>query len=338
MTIWKRDGDWLTAPGRRPQRAFDAADGFVLGTTEPTWANSGCRTLEASLTPFAGTELITSADGQVISGLLLQNARIQVRHKNVIIRDCIIRYGPPAGRQYIHAHCGVVHNPGFDTSGNILEHVTFDPVNAKASTDTNESDVYGMMGYGFTAWRCAVRNVTDGFAVDIKAADLSPSRILGCYIETRYLAFDPKQSDGTHNDCVQIAGGKDHEIIGCSLRNTDGAGALMAKGQCVVITPYHQPQCANITISRNWLRGAYTQIGCWLPRSEGGPGATGLKITDNRHIGTCIWPILITPATNLTKRAISGNVAGTGGVTWNNGNTTTPAGSIPTVQVVANNQ
>lgn len=343
MTVWRRSGAWLTAPGRDPKRAFDAQDGFVLGVTEPTWANSGCRIPEAQLTryvpPNGTTELITTSDGQVISGLLLQAERIQVRHKNVIIRDCIIRYGPADGRLKIQNHCAIVHHPSFDTSGNIVEHCTFDPVNAKATADTNDAAVSGMFGFGFTAYRCAVRNVTDGFMPDVSPTKPQPSRILGCYIQTRYLTYDPEQSDGTHNDGVQIAGGLGHEVIGNSIRNMQADGVTgLAKGQSVVLTPYHLPLCANIVIERNWFYHGYTQVAAWIPMFQGGPGIPGLVIRGNRHHGTCIWPILVTPATNLTKRNISGNVAGTGGLTWNNGTTTTPAGSTPTVQVVANNQ
>ena len=44
---------------------------MVLGETEPTWDNSGCWIAQADLTTDTTYNLITTADGQEISGLYL---------------------------------------------------------------------------------------------------------------------------------------------------------------------------------------------------------------------------------------------------------------------------
>ena len=121
---------WTVNNGSLVRRVAAPVDTFVLGVTEPTWSNSGSRIPQASLTTNTTTNLITTSDGQVISGLYLPNGRIEVRHKNVIIRDCIINIGWDSSRLYVQNNCGIIHNPNYDTSGNIIEYVTIDPVNA----------------------------------------------------------------------------------------------------------------------------------------------------------------------------------------------------------------
>ncbi|MEO5981830.1 MAG: hypothetical protein ABIQ13_05900, partial [Pedococcus sp.] len=90
------------------------------------------------------------------------------------------------------------------------------------------------------------------------------------------------------------------------------------KGQCIVLTPYHGA-ITDTVIDRNWLYGSYTQIAAWPRLSEGGPNCSGTTVTGNRHGGKCVWPILITPEVKASAVALSSNVAGTAGLTWNNG-------------------
>jgi len=321
-----------------------ADDGFILGTTEPTWANSGSRIPQASLTRNETINLITSADGQVISGLHLPYGRIEVRHKNVTIRDCIINIGwAPDGtgagqRSFIQQNSAIVANVNYNTTGLNVEYVTCDPVNAGANgtaDDANVSGFYFMSGARF--YRCAVRNVTDGFMPDVKAATpAAPVQILGNYVQNRWLPFDAQQSDGTHNDGIQLAGGDGHILRGNSLHNPTGgvvdtASGFTVRGQCVVLTPYHGA-LTNVTVDANWLYGAYTQISAWPRISDGGPRSDGVTITNNRHLGQCVWPILLTPEVNTAKTAISGNVAGAGGNTWSGGNVTA-AGAAAHIEI-----
>jgi|GEM_PF-5159462 len=334
--VFSRAGSTLSSTGRRSLPVYDNADGFVLGTTEPTWANSGCRIPQAQLTRVTANNLVTSSDGQVISGLHLPTARIELRHKNVTIRDCIINIGNPAGRSSIHGNPGITANPSYDTSGAKIEFVTIDPVGAGAGGATDDAAVNGVYAIAATIYRCAIRRVTDACAPDVNTFSSEPSHIWGSYLETRYLPYDPQQSDGTHNDCIQFAGGDGNTVIGNALHNPTATNSNGIKGQCVVLTPYHRPTIVNVTISKNWMYGAYTQIAAWPPWSQGGPGILGLTIEGNRHGGTCVWPILCSPTSNDARRSIAGNVAGAAGLTWNNG-TAKPAAPIATT-VAANNQ
>jgi len=322
---WKRKG--------RADIVQFADDGFVLGTTEPTWANSGSRIPQASLTRNETINLITSADGQVISGLHLPYGRIEVRHRNVTIRDCIINIGwAPAGtgpgqRIFQQANVAILANVDYNTSGLNVEYVTCDPINAGANGTPDDSVVsafYFMSGARF--YRCSARNVTDGFMPDEKAATpVAPVQILGNYVQTRWLSYDlPEHSDGTHNDGVQLAGGDGHIIRGNTLRDPtggvkDAASGFTVLGQCVVFTPYHSP-LTNVTVADNWFYGAYTQVSLYVAKSYGYGTPTGTVLTGNRHMGQCVWPILITNEARAVS-TVSGNVVGPGGIIWNNGST-----------------
>jgi len=333
---WKRKG--------RADIVQFADDGFILGTTEPTWANSGSRIPQASLTRNETINLITSADGQVISGLHLPYGRIEVRHKNVTIRDCIINIGwAPNGtgagqRLLIQQNAAIVANVNYNTTGLNVEYVTCDPINAGANgtaDDANVSAFYFMSGARF--YRCSARNVTDSYMPDEQAATPSaPVQILGCYSQNRWLPNDPGQTDGTHNDGIQLAGGDGHVLRGNSLHNpsggvTDPASGFVVKGQCVVFTPYHSP-LTNVTVADNWFYGAYTQVALYVAKSYGYGTPTGTILTGNRHMGQCVWPILITNEARATA-TVSGNVVGTGGITWNSG--TVAAGQPAPINQVA---
>ena len=317
-----------------------AGDGFVLGVTEPTWANSGSRIPQASLTLNTTTNLITSFDGQVISGVYLPYGRIEVRHKNVTIRDCIINIGWDSSRLRIQNNAAVVTNVNYDTSGLNLEFVTCDPINAGNNGTADDWDVSGFYFLsGARVYRCAARNVTDSFMPDIKpSTPAAPVQILGCYSQNRYLSFDPNASDGTHNDGTQLTGGDGHIIRGNAFRNPTGGipdpggSGQTVVGQNVVFTPYHG-QISNVTIDRNWLYGSYTQLSVWPRGHDGGPDCPGVTITNNIHMGQCVWPLLMTPESYASRTLISGNVAGPGGLKWNNG--TLAAGATITPNIAA---
>lgn len=144
----------------------------------------------------------------------------------------------------------------------------------------------------------------------------------GNYLETRYLPYDPGQADGTHNDCIQIAGGSGYVIKGNSLRSPTGTSQTGVKDQNIVCTPYHGA-ISNVTVENNWFYGAYTQFAAWPGARDVGADTARYTVSEvtlrgNRHAGTCTWPILINTETDTTKTDISGNIAGAGGQTWNN--------------------
>ena len=331
----------------RPDLIQIVDDGFILGTTEPTWANSGSRIPQANLLRNETINLVTSADGQVISGLHLPYGRIEVRHKNVTIRDCIINIGwapdgtGPGQRPRIQNNAAVVTNANYDSSGLNMEFVTCDPINAGANGTADDWDVSAFYFFsGARVYRCSARNVTDSFMPDEKpSTPAAPVQILGCYSSTRYLPV-ADQADGTHNDGVQLAGGDRHIIRGNALHNPTGGviypgTTFKVLGQCVVFTPYHSI-ISNATLDQNWFYGAYTQVSVWpaVSYGYGGGDCPGTTITNNRFGGQCVWPILMNPQSNTSKTLISGNVAGPGGLIWNNG-TLAPGAAIP-VTVASN--
>lgn len=365
-----RSGYWATAPGRQPIFVADEDPGWTTGTNEPMWANTAI-TSTAGLTTFVGNstnhhELVSSADGQVIQNMYLPDSRIRIRHKNVVVKNCLIGIGWDSARLMIQNNCAVVCDYNFDTTGWVLDHVTCDPVGAGDPADplygTNPDSTaivsaFYMIGRG-GAYRCAARNVTDGFMPDnpsVGASTQAPSGPIYEYanfIQTRWLSYDPEQTDGTHNDGTQFANGDGHVLVGNVFLNpnTAGPGAVSpytpssVQGQCILTDPYHEPTITNTYIDRNWLYGGYSQFANWNPSDEGGPGVQGVTYTNNRHGGRCVYPILSTPAAYAMRRNFSGNVAAGvsvnnsnvgGGLVWGDGqnNTIATGGAIPVTQV-----
>ncbi len=342
--VFTRSGNYMVSTGRRPLPVFDDLDGFVLGTTEPTWANSGCRIPQDQLTITQTVNLITTANNQVISGLWLQNGRIELRHKNVTIIDCLINVGKPGDKPLIHDNNGVTANPAYDTSGARIMFVTVDP-NYAATLDAQGSIISaaydddprlnGIYCVASTVYRCAIRAVTDCIAPDsnnkFPATCNGPSHIWGSYLENRYLNHDTLNPDGTHNDGVQFAATDGTTVIGNAHHNPTATPSNGIVGQTVVMTSYHQPGIRQPVVMYCWLYGSYTQVSMWPRYNEGGPATLGATVVGNRHQGQCVWPILCTPASLAAATRIQGNVVGPGGLIWNNGTLAPGAAINPTV-------
>lgn len=351
-TLYHRLGTTWQRSGRAPLVTPPIDDGFILGVTEPTWDNSGSRIPISGLTRNETINLITQYDGQVIERLHLPYGRIELRHKNITIRDCIINIGyAPNGtnlaagqRLHIQANAAIVANVNYDTSGLYVEHVTCDPINAGTNGTADDYDVSAFYFLSGATWyRCASRNVTDSYMPDIKpSTPEAPVQVLGCYAANRFLAATPKASDGTHNDGVQFAGSGGHLVRGNAFHNptggvTDPASGFKVLGQSVVFTPYHSI-IHDVVIDRNWFYGSYTQVSNWVPTQYGFGGGLcpGTTLTNNRHAGQCVWPILFTPKSYDARTLIAGNVAGRGGLKWNNG--FTPEGGAINAYLAANEQ
>lgn len=329
MISWQRNGDWLTAPGR-PSRPYfpPPSDGFVLGETEPAWANSGCQVPQSQLTQDNTVELISEYDGQLIENKYLPVGRIQVKHKNVTIRNCIINIGNPDPRPKIRANFGIVirdKSEGYDTVNCRIEHVTIDPINAGSGGTTDDAGVYGITGPGYMAYRCAIRHVSDAFNTNG-----SNAYAFGCYGATRCLSWDPVVQGPTHNDFCQIACGSNVQIIGNSFHCFDSDFITpRSDGNGVILTGYRNPLPTNILVEKNWFYDAFNHVSSWQRYDEGGPAGVGLVIKNNRHYGKTYWPILMTPAAAAVS-VVSGNVAGEAGLYWGNTRSTyiPPGGEI----------
>lgn len=341
MITLTRNNEWLTAPGRtslpvHPQEN----DGFIVGETEPTWLNSGCRLAIAQLTRNETTELVTSSDGQVISGLHLPYGKITVAHKNVVIRDCVINIGNGQARGLAAGSGNFAISTSYsatDVSNLRIEYVTIDPINAGINGAVDDYTVYGIAAkHSLSVWRCAIRKVTD--AVN---PDGYPSYVYGSYLATRYLAYSALHVDGTHNDGIQLSMGGPHYIMGNALHNfdgDDGSGITTYKqtGQCIVLTPYRVPLMHTVDIIKNWAYGGFSQFGIWPRYDEGGPGVVGVRIVGNRHGVTCKNAMILTPTSLQTARDIRNNVAASMGLVSNAG--TFAAGAALSPLVTPNSQ
>lgn len=113
----------------------------------------------------------------------------------------------------------------------------------------------GILGKQFEAYRCHISGGVDGVGIYTTSTS-SPSakaKVVGSLIEDLTYVYPdtitPSHTDGTHNDCIQIQGGKDILIKGNSLRGTSHAlagtgtnpvkpwliGLGYCNGSCVIV-------------------------------------------------------------------------------------------------------
>lgn len=334
----------LTAPGR-PSRPFinDSDSNFTLGVTEPTAANTGCRIPLANLKVYSGGEYITQADGEVIEGYHLPQGRIIVRHKNVVIRDCYIQIGPYSdGQKGTYGRNFAIWSTqgGYDTTGLRIEFCTIDPKNCGITGAEDDYGVYGMMVGNAMIYRTKIWRTGDSISHD----NTGRLMVYGCYLRPRWWPTDPINnagSEGLHSDGVQLSGGVGHEIIGNSIQpcDQDGVTPKQGAGMGVVATPFRSLM-RDVTIKNNWFRDGGTQISFWPRWNEGGPGVADVKVSGNRHGGTCVWPALATPTTKDGAVQWVDGVAMSGGLNYTGPGTTrtVAAGGVVAPLVTANTQ
>ncbi len=221
------------------------AAGYYKPTASNTGVPSGTR-----LTKRSG-DIVVTKDGTVISNLDIYG-RVLIRARNVVVRNCRIR-----GTNSPRSNTGLVDCNHKNVRNALIERCTLAPDKATVWLD-------GVIGKEYTAKWNNVYNVVDGFGVynatDRKAA--TNVRIESNYIhDLSYFAKDPNHGNGpTHNDCIQVQGGSNVNIIGNNIQvfMSTSAGdqnyAARNIGQGILM----QPNLAAITrsnISYNWIDG-----------------------------------------------------------------------------------
>lgn len=271
-------------------------DQFTLGITQPTRSNTGCPS-DTVLTIHQGDYTVDTA-GAIVEGLRI-TGRLYIRANNVTVKNCVVQGGPDTGSTRFMV------NISLNTTNTLLERVSIIPTNPSVYA-------YGIVGTSFIARRCYIGGAAlpeepnylkDG-PVDALNFELQNCVAEGCLLETTQYPSDPAQGGGpSHSDCIQISGGHDYKIIGCSMN---------AQSQGIVLTPYRSLM-ASVEIKQNWFFGAFTQFSSWPRWNEGGPGIPGLTIVGNRFLARgpgandVHYNILMTPESSLGA-LVEGNV------------------------------
>lgn len=172
-------------------------ESLVLGSYEPDVARTGVPS-GTTLTPVSGNQIITTP-GTVLQDLDI-TGRVEIRAANVTIRRCRIRGDPTITSSY-----GLVHCTSGSASNVLVEDCT---LACDSSTVSQWPD--GILGHDYHARRCRIYDVEDGCGVFNVANPGDPSGVVveGCYMGPllRY-ATDAEQSDGSHDDVIQMQGG-----------------------------------------------------------------------------------------------------------------------------------
>lgn len=235
------------------------------------------------LTVVNGDQVFSRAN-QVISGLDVHGF-VQIRAKNVTIKDSIIRGGPNP-----RCNSAVVWVRADSGASATIEDTEIDPAHPSPCLD-------GIWATSTTLLRMNIHGAVDG----VKAYD-------NVTIEDSYLhdlswfASDPNQGGGaTHNDDVQTYEGNEHIVL---RHNTMSPGP--GGNSAYQVTQDGGHVATDLHIEDNWLDGG----GCTLNFAhKGGPTPmTGIYVTNNRfgRHSTFQCPILVSTQTILSQD--SGNV------------------------------
>jgi hypothetical protein len=248
---------------------------FILGITEATASNSGCRIPRDELTPWAG-DLIVTTPNVTISGYLV-TGRILIRAANVIVRDNIVEAAVAA--------TGTAHLIDTQHSGASNATIEFNDV---SSSDFPNRFINGIGPRSYTAYRNHVFDVVDGFGVYDTLVGTSPAAnvsILGNFVERLfYITPDPGHTDNrTHNDCIQLQGGPGLVTIEGNTLNgydsplsTSGGSPSGHALSCVMLNTTSVRYKSDVIIRRNVMRG-----GGYAVNGVGTDGGT-ITIENNR--------------------------------------------------------
>jgi hypothetical protein len=230
-------------------------------------------TLTASNKPYPGDAF--NADGNVFT-INTPNAVydgwrfdafVDVRAPGVRLTRSMFRGGASTavdrGLLYVVPETSAVGQPSA-----LIEDATFIPRAPSYRID-------GIRGSNFTARRIEIAGVVDGMHIHgtTTRSDPNAGNVLleASWIhDLTYYSVVPGHTDGSHNDAVQIIGGRNITLRGNTLVGARNAAVMVRPGRNTI---------ANVTITRNWAgNGA-----CTL-NLDNNPDTTmsGISITDNQ--------------------------------------------------------
>ncbi|MGB4758836.1 MAG: hypothetical protein WBP26_02150 [Candidatus Saccharimonadales bacterium] len=289
-SAWRRKGrlDLLT----------QSRDNLVYGTYKPTSTTTGLLPgwVDSETIPGVGEQQLTALNGtQTITtnNTVLQNRDIfgfvNVRAANVQIINCKIR-----GNNSATTEVGIVNAHHQNCVNLLVKDCLLVP-------DYPSYWITGLFGHDYTAERCDIHSVVDGFGAfnsnSGHTTDPIYVRIYGSYVhDLSYYSPDPNHGDNrTHNDGIQIQGSSDIIIRGnrfeANASSTVGDGynnsvpaplpvqyRPSVTGQAIGITP-NVSAVANTIIDQNWIDYGAQSITIAVNTYNVG---SGISITNNR--------------------------------------------------------
>ncbi len=245
------------APAAAPPLPAPRA-GLAVGSYRPSAATTGVPA-GTVLKPFnrAGADLVITRDGTVLDGLEIYGD-IKVRARNVTIKNSRLHGGtgiPASNTGIIDATgAGVVNLQVLDN--------TIIPDRPSYFRD-------GIVGHDYTARRNHIRATNDGLGIFNRPGGPAGANVTaeGNYIHSlTYWSNDPAHSDGTHNDGIQVQGGRNIRIAGNTIvaSASPGRGSVQnPRGDHAGIGIMLQQNVAplgNVVVENNWVDGGQTSI------------------------------------------------------------------------------
>jgi hypothetical protein len=276
-------------------RSGAPVDGFVLGETKPDATNVG--TYSPPITTSSGGTLTFSTDDTLVEDTRFERF-VDVTAKRVTFRNCEL-VGPPS---FTPVDRGLVNCSNANCEDVLFDRCRFVP-------QTPEVVLDAVFGHHFTARRCEVRHVEDGFGVFLASGAVEDVAIEGCWIHdlfywcpNSFLSDNRSHSDGiqlhTNPRGVTIVGNRIEGFIdpavssyteptfngggvqqsGFEWFSTDGAGGPGGLwGTSAIVASPAGTTLEDVIIDRNWIDGGAVGInfGNWT-------AGTGLAVTGNR--------------------------------------------------------
>lgn len=289
--VMTTDGYWTADHHER----LSSRDALTLGTYRPSASTTGV--LPGSELALHEGDYITTADNEVIDSLRI-TGQLQLKHGGCVVTNCLIEGGVPdpypAAFPLVAALVAV-------TPVNSM----YDCTLSASSLEVDSSN--GIQCKDINLYRCEITGTVDGMGIHERNVGL-----YGCWIhDLPWYAYDPWQTDGSHNDGVQIHFGTNYTLRGNSIEM--GANATTCVGIFAGVGPI-----SNVTLDKNWLISTGDAVvGLNIAEKTNGT-MTGMVITDNRFSDPSTWRYGIAglvDAGTYDAATISGNVYDSDGVT-----------------------
>jgi hypothetical protein len=222
-----------------------------VAATKPGATNTGVPAGTA-LKVYNGDYNVTK-DGTVIDGLDIRGS-VLVHANNVTIKKSLIRGGKASKSQQ-----AIVVSWWGNTN------IKIEDSTIRADYPSYYQD--GLSGGNISANRVNISNVVD--SVKVIGGNVS---VTNSWLHNNvHYSPDPTQSDNmTHDDGIQVTGGKNITITGNSIDGAHNAALMVGQGKTV----------GNVKVSNNWLGGG----GCTINVTQNGVGTPiqGMVISDNQ--------------------------------------------------------
>lgn len=233
------------------------------GLVKPDGTNTGT---SGPLTVRNGNQYLTTP-GTVLDSLDIHGF-VTVYAANCIIRNCRIRGN---GIQNV-TQAGTVIQDSALIDGNPQGCRNLLVTDCELAHDFPSVWVDGVLGHDYTARRCNIHSVVDGFGAynNNTGHKTDPLNIViasNWVHDLNYMSPDPEIYDNhTHNDGIQIQGSGGMQIIGNNLQDLAGPNSNTRSpyfpamtGQAIGFTP-NVSTISNVIIDQNWLDGGAQPI------------------------------------------------------------------------------